>query len=135
MRPIRRRSMLQAAALTPIAASMVAGATPAVAGPVVAADAAAAAGNQPPPHGDREPAGTELRTIAGTGVVFQYDAVVPAFDGWRTHETTRSYRELERTWRFRFDPGATGEDEGWHRPGHDDTGWDSTAVPSAWDLH
>ncbi|MGH3491053.1 MAG: glycoside hydrolase family 2 protein [Actinopolymorphaceae bacterium] len=134
MRPIRRRSMLQAAALTPIAGSMVAGVPPALAAPAAGAALAAASGDQPPPHGDREPAGTELRTIDGTGVVFQYAAVVPAFDGWRTHEPTRSYRDLDRTWRFRFDPDAVGESEGWQGADYDDAGWDSIAVPSAWDL-
>ena len=90
MRPIRRRFVLQAAAVTSIA-SYAGGRSlsPAHASPVPAG------GTTPPPHGDREPAGTEVRTVDDTGVVFQYAAVVPSFDGWRTHEPTRAYRELD----------------------------------------
>ena len=83
---------------------------------------------------DHEPAKTTLRTVDGTNVVLQYGDVVPSFDGWRTHEPTRGYRDLDGSWRFRFDPDAVGLDRGWQRPGFDDSGWDHIAVPSAWDL-
>lgn len=82
----------------------------------------------------REPAGTEIRSIDGTGVVLQYGVVVPAFDGWRTDEPTRDYRSLDGTWRFRFDPDDDGERAGWHRLSFDDSSWDEITVPSAWDL-
>jgi beta-glucuronidase len=83
---------------------------------------------------DHEPAQTTLRAVDGTNVVMQYDHVVPSFDGWRTHEPTRDYLDLDGSWRFRFDPDAVGVDRGWQRTGFDDSGWDSIAVPSAWDL-
>jgi beta-glucuronidase len=83
---------------------------------------------------DHEPASTELRTVDGTNVVLQYGDVVPSFDGWRTREPTRDYLGLAGGWRFRFDPEAVGVDEGWQRPGYDDSAWDTIAVPSAWDL-
>ncbi len=139
MRPIPRRSVLQAAALAPVGAYAVSAGNTAAATDHATNDRATndAAGGPttPPPHGEREPAGTQLRVVDDTGVVFQYAAVVPSFDGWRTPEPTRDYRHLDGRWRFRFDPGATGEAQGWHRPGHDDGDWDSTSVPSAWDLH
>jgi beta-glucuronidase len=87
-----------------------------------------------PPHGEREPAGTRIERIGGTGVVFQYGQVVPSFDGWRHHEPTREYRGLDGQWRFRFDPYDEGLTAGWHLPGTDTSGWDAITVPSAWDL-
>lgn len=85
-------------------------------------------------QGRREPAGTEVRTINGTGAVLQYGVVVPAFDGWRTKEPTRDYRSLDGEWQFRFDPDDLGKRSGWYRPSLDDSQWDSISVPSAWDL-
>jgi len=141
MRPVPRRVVLQAAALTPVVGltSGVAHASPLHGGArsgLLGAALAVAAGSatEPPPHGEREPADTTLREIDGTSVVFQYGAVVPDFGGWRRQEPTRSYRMLDGVWRFRFDPEGTGEDEGWQRPDHDDADWDSISVPSAWDL-
>jgi beta-glucuronidase len=83
---------------------------------------------------DHEPARTTVRTVDGTNIVTQYGAVVPSFDGWRTHEATRGYLDLDGSWRFRFDPDAVGLDRGWQRRDFDDSGWDRIAVPSAWDL-
>ncbi|MBD9724237.1 glycoside hydrolase family 2 TIM barrel-domain containing protein [Streptomyces caniscabiei] len=96
--------------------------------------AAAAGGPVLDTHPATEPSGTHVREVGGTGVVFQYGTVLPAFDGWRTHEPTRDYLSLDRRWRFRFDPTGQGLDEGWHSPGHDDRAWGRIGVPAAWDL-
>ncbi|MCX4706448.1 glycoside hydrolase family 2 protein [Streptomyces sp. NBC_01373] len=85
-------------------------------------------------HPATEPSGTHVRDVGGTDVVFQYGAVLPAFDGWRTREPTREYLSLDRRWHFRFDPGNQGLDEGWQSPHLDDKAWDLIDVPSAWDL-
>ncbi|MFC9504220.1 glycoside hydrolase family 2 protein [Streptomyces sp. NPDC057002] len=85
-------------------------------------------------HPATEPSGTHVREVGGTDVVFQYGAVLPAFDGWRTREPTRDYLSLDRRWRFRFDPGNQGLGEGWQSPDLDDRAWGLIDVPSAWDL-
>ncbi|WP_328744123.1 beta-galactosidase [Streptomyces sp. NBC_00285] len=97
---------------------------------------AAAAANGPvlDTHPATEPSGTHVRDIGGTNVVFQYGAVLPAFDSWRTHEPTREYLSLDKKWRFRFDPDDHGLDEGWQSAHHDDKAWGRIGVPSAWDL-
>jgi beta-glucuronidase len=133
MRRVPRRTVLQTAALFPLGSYVITGSSTALAAPVRSQPTATSTPTLPP-HGDREPSGTELRTIDDTGVVFQYGTVVPSFDGWRTKEPTRSYRNLDGTWRFCFDPDAVGEDEGWHRPDYSDSGWNAISVPSAWDL-
>lgn len=125
----RRRTVLKA--------GVAAGAALAVPlpGNLAAAHAASAAGGATlPPHGEREPAGTRIERIAGTGVLFQYGEVVPSFDGWAHQEPTRSYRRLDGTWAFRFDPDDEGLSRGWHLPGTEVSGWDRIAVPSSWDL-
>ncbi|MEV6589736.1 glycoside hydrolase family 2 protein [Streptomyces acidicola] len=85
-------------------------------------------------HPATEPSGTHVRDVGGTNVVFQYGTVLPAFDGWRTHEPTREYLSLDRRWRFRFDPGNRGLGEGWESPHFDDGAWGLIDVPAAWDL-
>ncbi|MCX4759736.1 beta-galactosidase [Streptomyces sp. NBC_01275] len=97
---------------------------------------AAAAANGPvlDTHPATEPSATHVRDVGGTSVVFQYGTVLPAFDGWRTHEPTRDYLSLDKQWRFRFDPADQGLDEGWQSPHHDDTAWGRINVPAAWDL-
>lgn len=85
-------------------------------------------------HPATEPSGTTVRRVGGIGVVFQYGAVLPAFDGWRTREPTRDYLALDGRWRFRFDPDGTGLAAGWQTPDHDDHAWDPIAVPGTWDL-
>ena len=72
--------------------------------------AAAAGGPVLDTHPATEPSGTHVREVGGTGVVFQYGTVLPAFDGWRVHEPTRDYLTLDRRWRFRFDPTGQGLD-------------------------
>lgn len=86
------------------------------------------------PDPDREPSGTELRTIDDTVVVFSYGTVLPSLDGWATHEPTRDYLGLDGRWKFAYDRDGTGEAAGWQRPGFDDDGWGTIAVPSSWDL-
>jgi beta-glucuronidase len=97
---------------------------------------AAAAANGPilDSHPATEPSGTHVRDVGGTNVVFQYGTVLPAFDGWRTHEPTRDYLSLDKRWRFRFDLADQGLGEGWQSPHHDDRAWDLIDVPAAWDL-
>ena len=85
-------------------------------------------------HPDTEPSGTHVRDVGGTNVVFQYGAVLPGFDGWRTHEPTREYLSLDKRWRFRFDPRHRGLDQGWESPHLDDSAWGLIDVPAAWDL-
>lgn len=96
--------------------------------------AAAANGPVLDSHPATEPSGTHVRDVGGTHVVFQYGAVLPAFDGWRTHEPTRDYLSLDKRWRFRFDPADQGLGETWQSPHHDDRAWDLIDVPAAWDL-
>ncbi|MFI6936169.1 glycoside hydrolase family 2 protein [Streptomyces sp. NPDC050287] len=85
-------------------------------------------------HPDTEPSATHVRGVGGTNVVFQYGAVLPSFDGWRTHEPTREYLSLDKRWQFRFDPQGRGLGEGWQSPHLDDRAWDGIDVPAAWDL-
>ncbi|MEU4489756.1 glycoside hydrolase family 2 TIM barrel-domain containing protein [Streptomyces purpurascens] len=85
-------------------------------------------------HPATEPSGTHVRDVGGTNVVFQYGVVLPAFDGWRTHEPTREYLSLDRRWRFRFAPRDQGLGESWQSPDFDDRTWGLVDVPSAWDL-
>ena len=131
--PVRatRRTVLAATAATAVTTAL----------PGLASTAAAAPTYTPvppvpgvPPHGDREPAGTRIERIAGTGVVFQYGRVVPAFDGWTRREPTRDYDCLDGRWQFRFDPADKGLAAGWHRPGTKTSGWAAIEVPSSWDL-
>ena len=89
--------------------------------------------NEPPATFDSEPAGTQVRDLQGTNVVYQYGQPVPSFDGWQTKEATRRYQPLDGTWRLRFDPDNVGLSEGWQK-GTDTTGWRDIPVPSAWDL-
>ena len=86
---------------------------------------------------EREPMRTELRTVDGTPVVFQYGIPVPAFDGWRPGAAngTRDVVGLDRSWRFRFEDGVDGVAAGWHEPGFDDSSWEDRPVPSSWDLY
>lgn len=83
---------------------------------------------------EREPAGTRIEEIDGTGVLLQYGHVVPSFDSWSTQEPTRDRLSLDGEWDFRFDPESVGLEEGWNQPDVDPTGWDAIAVPSSWDL-
>ena len=85
-------------------------------------------------HGGSEPSDTHVRKVNGAAVLFAYGAVVPGFDGWRSHERTRSYAPLDGRWRFTFDPDVRGVRDRWFAAGYDDHRWRSAAVPSAWDL-
>lgn len=85
-------------------------------------------------HPPVEPSGTHVRQIGDTNVVFAYGAVVPSFDGWRTHEPERNYLSLDGSWRFAFDPENIGLDHRWESTTFDDHDWGTIAVPSAWDL-
>jgi beta-galactosidase len=43
--------------------------------------------------------------------------------------------DLDGSWRFRLRPVAEPETDGFEHPGYDDSGWDTLAVPSHWQLH
>jgi len=131
--PVRatRRTVLAATAATAVTAALPRPASAAIAAPAYTPITPVPA---VPPHGDREPAGTRIERIGSTGVVFQYDRVVPSFDGWDRREPTRDYLSLDGRWRFRFDPADEGLAAGWHKPGTGTSGWDTIEVPSSWDL-
>lgn len=124
-----RRTVLKAGLLGITAAAL-----PAIPGLSARATSPGLSGPSLPPRGEREPAGTRIKRIAGTGVLFQYGMVVPSFDGWTHREPGRDYRSLDGNWRFRFDPHDEGLIDGWHRPDADVSAWDAITVPSAWDL-
>ncbi|MCU4743988.1 glycoside hydrolase family 2 protein [Natronoglomus mannanivorans] len=110
----------------------------ALAGAVAAGPASTTGAGTSSSH--REPARTEIRSIDGTNVVFQYDRPVPSFETWRQDNDYREYRDLDGTWRFRFgddgvDPREIGVEEGWYRSEYDDSDWNDVAVPLPWDLH
>lgn len=128
-RRLSRRGVIGAAAGAVAAVSL-----PAWPDRVWAATAAADAAPVLDPHPATEPSGTHVREIGGTGVVFQYGAVMPSLDGWRTREPTREYAMLDGRWRFCFDPNAQGTAAGWQSPDLDDSGWQRIAVPGTWDL-
>ncbi|RSM63920.1 beta-galactosidase [Actinoplanes sp. ATCC 53533] len=127
---VTRRAVLAATAATAVTAALPS-AAPAAPAPAYTPVPSVP---QVPPHGDREPAGTRIERIGGTGVVFQYGRVVPAFDGWTRREPTRDYYSLDGRWQFRFDPADKGLAAGWHRPGTGTSGWAAIEVPSSWDL-
>jgi hypothetical protein len=60
--------------------------------------------------------------------------LIPLADG---QETSRPLAEkwgnLEGTWRFSTDPGAVGEQEGWHQTTFDDGGWREVHAPGYWE--
>ncbi|SCG38982.1 glycoside hydrolase family 2 protein [Micromonospora coxensis] len=134
--PVRatRRTVLAATAATAATAALPGLTSVAAAAPAGSAHVPVAPVPAVPPHGGREPAGTRIEQIAGTGVVLQYGRVVPSFDGWDRREPTRDYRSLDGRWHFRFDPADEGFNAGWHQPGTGTSGWDSVTVPSSWDL-
>ncbi|MEL7976308.1 glycoside hydrolase family 2 TIM barrel-domain containing protein [Isoptericola sp. F-RaC21] len=113
-----------------LAASVVLLAAPAVASP----PASAVDDPRTPDALRAEPAGTRIETVDGTGVLFQYDHVVPSFDDWDAAEPTRDRISLDGTWSFRFDPEGRGLSDGWARPDRPLEGWDTIRVPSSWDL-
>jgi beta-glucuronidase len=82
-----------------------------------------------------EPAGTAVRTVDGFPVVFQYGLPVPSFDVRAEVPGERDYLDLDRGWRFAFDPGDAGTSEGWMLAGFDDGRWQAVQVPLPWDLY
>jgi beta-glucuronidase len=82
-----------------------------------------------------EPAGTVVRRVDGFPVVFQYGQPVPSFDVRADVPGERDYLDLDRGWRFAFDPGDVGAGEGWMLPEFDDGRWQVVEVPLPWDLY
>lgn len=82
-----------------------------------------------------EPMHTQVRSVDGTNVLFQYGRPVPSFETWSGNSHTRNHRSLNGTWRFRFDPADVGVREGWHAPDVDASDWRTVQVPLPWDLY
>jgi beta-glucuronidase len=82
-----------------------------------------------------EPAGTAVRTVEGSPVVFQYGQPVPSFDVRADVPGERDYLDLDGRWRFAFDPGEAGAGDGWMLPDFDDGRWQVVEVPLPWDLY
>jgi beta-glucuronidase len=82
-----------------------------------------------------EPAGTEVRTVDGFPVVFQYGQPVSSFDVRADVPSERDYLDLDGRWRFAFDPGEAGTSDGWMLPDFDDGRWRVVEVPLPWDLY
>lgn len=83
---------------------------------------------------------TEIRSVDGTNVVFQYGRPVPSFETWHQDNEIRMYRDLNGAWKFRF--GQDGEDaeeigikKTWYSLTYDDTAWEEVNVPLSWDLY
>jgi beta-glucuronidase len=85
--------------------------------------------------GEREPAGTAIRTMDGVPVVFQYGQPIPSFEVRRDIPETRDYLDLDGRWRFAFDPEDIGTRDGWMRAGFDASHWQAVGVPGPWDLY
>ncbi len=85
--------------------------------------------------GQREPAGTAIRTVDGVPVVFQYGQPIPSFDVRRDVPQTRDYLDLDGRWRFAFDPDDIGTRAGWMLAGFDASRWRAVEVPGPWDLY
>ena len=82
-----------------------------------------------------EPMRTEVRSVDGVNVLFQYDKVVPGFDNWEGNSEDRKFISLNGEWKFTFDPNNVGVEEQWYDPYFDDATWDDRQVPSSWDLY
>src|SRR5690554_5611034 len=84
---------------------------------------------------DVEPMRTQIRTIDGVNVVYQYDQPVPSFDTWETREAGRNLLTLNGEWYFMKDPEDRGVVEQWYSPLFDHSSWEKRPVPSSWDLY
>jgi beta-glucuronidase len=82
-----------------------------------------------------EPMRTQVRTIDGVNVVYQYDQPVPSFDTWETREEGRNHMTLNGEWRFAKDPENRGVEEQWYSPLYDHSSWEKRYVPGCWDLY
>lgn len=82
-----------------------------------------------------EPMRTQIRTIDGVNVVYQYDQPVPSFDTWETKEEGRNHMTLNGEWYFARDPEDRGIEEQWYSPLYDHSSWEQRPVPSCWDLY
>jgi len=82
-----------------------------------------------------EPMRTQMKTIDGVNVVYQYDQPVPSFDTWETREEGRNHMTLNGEWYFARDPEDRGVEEQWYSPLHDHSSWEKRYVPSCWDLY
>jgi beta-glucuronidase len=88
-----------------------------------------------PTVADREPMNTEVKSIDGTNVLFQYDEPVPSFDTWTQEERSRSYLSLDGKWKFAMDSNSQGMTEKWYQKEYNDSNWQQEKVPGSWDLY
>lgn len=84
---------------------------------------------------DREPMNTEVHSIDGTNVLYQYGEPVPSFDTWTQEEPSRSYLSLDGNWKFSMDPDKQGMNEKWYAKEFNDANWQTEKVPGSWDLY
>ncbi|PAE43105.1 glycoside hydrolase family 2 protein [Bacillus sp. 7884-1] len=91
--------------------------------------------NTNPTVADREPMNTEVKSIDGTNVLFQYGEPVPSFDTWTQEERSRSYLSLDGKWKFAMDTNSQGMTEKWYQKDYNDSNWQQEKVPGSWDLY
>ncbi|MEH6991985.1 glycoside hydrolase family 2 TIM barrel-domain containing protein [Neobacillus drentensis] len=94
-----------------------------------------ASANTNPTVADREPMNTEVKSIDGTNVLFQYGEPVPSFDTWTQEERSRSYLSLDGKWKFAMDSNSQGMTEKWYQKDYNDSNWQQEKVPGSWDLY
>ncbi|WHZ03496.1 glycoside hydrolase family 2 TIM barrel-domain containing protein [Neobacillus sp. YX16] len=94
-----------------------------------------ASANTNPTVADREPMNTEVKSIGGTNVLFQYGEPVPSFDTWTQEERSRSYLSLDGKWKFAMDSNSQGMNEKWYQKDYNDSNWQQEKVPGSWDLY
>ncbi|MFB3171035.1 glycoside hydrolase family 2 TIM barrel-domain containing protein [Neobacillus sp. 179-C4.2 HS] len=87
------------------------------------------------PVADREPMNTQVKSIDGTNVLYQYGEPVPSFDTWTQEEQSRNYLSLDGKWKFAMDPNNQGMTEKWYQKDYDDSNWQQEKVPGSWDLY
>ncbi|MEH7490878.1 glycoside hydrolase family 2 protein [Neobacillus niacini] len=87
------------------------------------------------PVADREPMNTEVKSIDGTNVLYQYGEPVPSFDTWTQEEPSRTYLSLDGKWKFAMDPDSKGMNEKWYQKDYNDSSWQQEKVPGSWDLY
>ncbi|MFS0779810.1 glycoside hydrolase family 2 TIM barrel-domain containing protein [Neobacillus sp. 3P2-tot-E-2] len=87
------------------------------------------------PVADREPMNTEVKSIDGTNVLYQYGEPVPSFDTWTQEEPSRNYLSLDGKWKFAMDPDSQGMTEKWYQKDYNDSSWQQEKVPGSWDLY
>ena len=63
-----------------------------------------------------------------------FEAAPKAYQGLMDVYRPDCHYRLPAVWRFRIDPTATGEKQGWHQAGLDDSGWAQIATYQSWEY-